>query len=367
MKKQDRNFGIDLLRIIAMIFVVVLHSLGQGGIIRTSFVNSDQYKAAWLLEIIAYCAVDIFGLISGYVSYNKTTKVKNYVNLWIQVVFYSLLIVIVFNIIDPNLVTSKNYVISFLPVTNHLYWYFTAFTGLYLIKPILDKAINNMNNNELKKMFIILFLGFSIIDTLIKRFKLVGGHSVIWLIILYLLGAIIHKCEIGKNIKIYKSLIAIIMLIFITYLITIYGYNIIEILEQILNIKIDNDVLVNNTSPTILGIAILLLISFSKMKFTNIFKKIITFGASSAFSVYLLNTNYFVWDQVMLNLFKNIANDSVFKIYGMVLGFSILFVFGAILIDKVRILIFKILRINKLLEKISNLLELCIIKISKNI
>ena len=76
MKKQDRNYGIDLLRILSMVFVIVLHSLGQGGILSASVSQSSQYKAAWLLEIIAFCAVDIFGLISGYVSYNKTTKIK---------------------------------------------------------------------------------------------------------------------------------------------------------------------------------------------------------------------------------------------------------------------------------------------------
>lgn len=29
--KSERNYGIDLLRIISMLYVVVLHSLGQGG------------------------------------------------------------------------------------------------------------------------------------------------------------------------------------------------------------------------------------------------------------------------------------------------------------------------------------------------
>ena len=66
--KKERNAGIDLLRIVSMFFVVVLHSLGQGGILFNTAVGSSQYKVAWLLEIFAYGAVDIFALISGYVS-----------------------------------------------------------------------------------------------------------------------------------------------------------------------------------------------------------------------------------------------------------------------------------------------------------
>lgn len=367
MEKTARNYGIDLLRIIAMFFVIVLHCLGRGGILRNATLNSTSFKAAWLLEIIAYCAVDIFALISGYVSYNKKTKAKNYINLWFQVVFYCLLTVVVFNIFNPSIVTGKDYIRSFFPVTKNMYWYFTAFTGLYLLKPILDKAINNIEEKDLKKIFIALIIGYSIVDTFIKRFTLEGGYTVIWLVILYILGAIIHKCEIGKKMKLYQSLIGISILVLITYLVKIYGTGNINILKDTFGIIINSDLLINYTSITILGIAILFIIGFSKIEFNNISKKIIGFGASSAFTIYLLNNHYFTWNNIMLDLFKDIANDSVLKIYGYVIGFSLVFVIGSILIDKVRIFIFKGLKIDKLSEKISNLLDNCVTKISNNI
>ena len=51
-----RNYGIDLLRLVAMFMVVILHVLGQGGVL--SATTGDKHHIAWFLETAAYCAVD---------------------------------------------------------------------------------------------------------------------------------------------------------------------------------------------------------------------------------------------------------------------------------------------------------------------
>ena len=81
----NRNYGIDLLRVIAMLYVVILHSLGAGGVLETAAEGSITYKTAWAVEIAAFGAVNIFAIISGYVSYSETDKpinLKNYLSLW---------------------------------------------------------------------------------------------------------------------------------------------------------------------------------------------------------------------------------------------------------------------------------------------
>jgi len=162
---DKRNYGIDLLRIVAMFFIVILHSLGQGGLLSNLSLTSFQYKSVWLLEIIAFCAVDIFALISGYVSYKEEdTKVKysSYFVLWFEVVFYGLLITGIFNIIDPKIVSISSYTKVIFPVYHGLYWYFTAYTGLYILMPLINKGIRNCSNETLKKLlcFKLNFLGF---------------------------------------------------------------------------------------------------------------------------------------------------------------------------------------------------------------
>ena len=66
---RERNYGIDLMRIVSMVYVLVLHTLGQGGMISSAVTGSKQEMIIWALEIWAFCAVDIFALISGYVGY----------------------------------------------------------------------------------------------------------------------------------------------------------------------------------------------------------------------------------------------------------------------------------------------------------
>ena len=64
---EERNYGIDLLRIVSMMMVVLLHVLGQGGILDGSDPLTVKSETAWLLEIGAYSAVNIYAMISGYV------------------------------------------------------------------------------------------------------------------------------------------------------------------------------------------------------------------------------------------------------------------------------------------------------------
>ena len=48
---QERNYGIDFLRVISMFMIVILHILGNGGILASVQTGSSTYHASWLMEI----------------------------------------------------------------------------------------------------------------------------------------------------------------------------------------------------------------------------------------------------------------------------------------------------------------------------
>lgn len=340
--KTERNYGIDLLRIIAMFFVVILHCLGQGGLLYNTDLNSMQYKFVWFIEIFAYCAVDIFALISGYVCYrNKEKKIdfSNYINLWLQVVFYGIFVTVIFNIFIPQIISINDYIIVLFPLTNKLYWYFSAYTVLFLIMPLLNKIIRYISEKYLKIIFFIIIIFVPLLDIIYKNSILANGYSASWIIILYILGASIKKYNIGKKIKYFQSLFFIGILYLITYLYKIYGLEI-----SILNINLTKDLLISYTSPTVLLISILYLITFSKINLGTTLKNIAKFIAPSAFSIYLLNNQRLVWFHIMQNLFVNLSNQSLIKIFFYVIGFSVVFSYVAILTDKIRIIIINFLR-----------------------
>ena len=67
---KRRNYGIDLLRIVAMYMIVLYHCLLLGGVITKATqigIGSINYDISWLLDTLCYCAVNCYALISGYV------------------------------------------------------------------------------------------------------------------------------------------------------------------------------------------------------------------------------------------------------------------------------------------------------------
>ena len=113
---SSRNYGIDLLRIVSMLMVVILHVLGQGGVLKTSAPLSVGYEIAWFLEIMCYCAVNCYALISGYVGVGSKFKYSNIVNIWLQVIWYSVGIAFVAALVSPKIYLGDVFE-GFLPVS----------------------------------------------------------------------------------------------------------------------------------------------------------------------------------------------------------------------------------------------------------
>ena len=53
----ERNYGIDLMRIVSMLMVLTLHVLGQGGVLGSTRLFTVKNQLAWLMEVGAYGAV----------------------------------------------------------------------------------------------------------------------------------------------------------------------------------------------------------------------------------------------------------------------------------------------------------------------
>ena len=85
--KTERNYGIDSLRLVLMFMVCVLHTLGQGGIIKESVRGTVGYGIYWLLEILCLYAVNGFAMISGYNATDKPVKYEKIVKMWFQAFF----------------------------------------------------------------------------------------------------------------------------------------------------------------------------------------------------------------------------------------------------------------------------------------
>ena len=106
-KASQREIGIDALRILSMFMVVILHVLGRGGVLSAS--SGRRFWVVWLMEVAAYCAVDLFALISGYVMARRQIKPQRLLQLWCQVVFYSVLMTSITDRVVPDQIGIKGF------------------------------------------------------------------------------------------------------------------------------------------------------------------------------------------------------------------------------------------------------------------
>lgn len=68
---------------------------------------------AWLLAMLAFGAVNCYGLISGYVGVRSRFKLSNVVELWMRVLFYTIIITIFVAIKNPDSINWKQWLGAF--------------------------------------------------------------------------------------------------------------------------------------------------------------------------------------------------------------------------------------------------------------
>ena len=191
--KRERNYGVDLLRIVSMLLVAILHVLGQGGVISEAGKHTPftVYKAAWLLEIAAFCAVNCYAAISGYVGIKSKFKYSNIIHLWLSVFFYTGLITLFFGIVYPDLVGKEQIFAAFFPVMKSQYWYFTAYFCMFFFTPLMNAAVNSLPRKQMRAIVVALVTIFSVLPIVFKLnifgnavgdvFWTSGGYNAVWL------------------------------------------------------------------------------------------------------------------------------------------------------------------------------------------
>lgn len=353
---SKRNYGIDFLRIISMLMVVMLHVLLQGGILDSCTRFSFNYEFAWFLETACICAVNCYALISGFVGIDAQFKYSNIVYLWLQVLFCRVLVAGFFFIFIPGSVTIAELIKAFFPILFSQHWYFNAYLGMFFFIPCFNHIVNTFPKKQIQGLMFIIILLFSFLPTLrrVDYFCLSNGYSTLWLSLLYLMGAYIKKFQIYKLFSPLKAFLIYFLCIFLSWSSKLF----IELSAELLFNKYQKGVLlITYTSPTILFAAIALLLCFSSLDFSSRGQRIIAFLAPLSFSVYLIHTHPLVWDFIMSNRFAAFSAFSPVKF----IIFTISTVFCIYLLcsfsDLLRFSIFKKIKIKQKCYSLDMFLE----------
>ena len=335
---KSRSYGIDLLKSVSMLMVVILHILGVGGVLNAAAEGSTAYNAAWLLEAANICAVNCFGLVSGYVLCKGHYRRSRLLSLWLRVVFESLIITAVFAALKTGSVGTAEWLKAVMPVIHNVYWYFTAYFALFFFVPYINKMLASLSKKEMASLavsivFVFVFLGNTLNNDI---FFLHGGYGFLWLFCLYILGACMRSIEIRPKLSKYWFLLA---------------YALSSVLAWLLMNLMKSQTLIAYTSPFVLFSAMCLLLFSRRLEFRKPrAQKLISMLSRTSVGVYIIHTHPLIWMFLLTDRFVPYLRFSVPVMLGAVILTAAAVYSVCTLCDWLAEKFFKLVRID-LLEK----------------
>ena len=331
--KETRNYGIDLLRLVLMFMVCVLHVLGKGGVLAAA--RSVDHSVYWFMQVFSFCAVNAFAFISGYTAKNKPQKYSKIVDMWFQVWFYSFILSILLTIVgydgDWGL---KEIVLRFLPVASGEFWYFTAYFVLFFAMPMINPYLFDLDESKSRKVFIILFVMFSVLGLLRDAFCTGYGYSPLWVIVLYCMGVLARKINLFSK----WPTPMLCLLLFLCTCITWGEYELLGTTELFIYI-----------SPAVLLSGICLVIIFSRFSPKG---TIIKYLSPLAFGIYLFQVSPVVWEEIINDAFAVAASKPIVIGVLYVLMFAFCIFVSGLIVEFLRSKLAQILGVHRLSEKI---------------
>mgnify|MGYP004611784031 CR=1 FL=1 len=342
-EKQIRNYGIDFLRIISMIMIVSLHVLGHGGLIDGSEIYPVYNKAIWLMEILAYCAVNIYGIISGYVGYGRKHKYSSIIYLYFQVIFYTLPIAVLY-MIKSKYVDFDMIKMAINPIQFNVYWYFTAYFSLFFFMPFLDIVLDRFSRFEMKNLIISVLIIFSILPTIFYTDypETKNGYSFLWLASLYLLGGYMKKYNIIFSKK--TCALGYSICVLFTWGMKFYINFINNRFSVFHDLKME---FVQYTSPTIVLCAVFVFQFFKNIKYRKWMIKFIAFFSPISFGVYLFHEEPLIREHFISGKFVDyLSKNFISCMLHIIITVIVIWLVGS-LVDKIRLILFELLRIDQ--------------------
>lgn len=357
-QKKQRDLGIELFRIVAMLLIVLLHVLGRGGVYSNTLYLSTNYKLAWFLETVAFCSVNCYALISGFVGVHSRFRFRKIVYLWLEVAFITLSTTALFALFAPETVSTDDWLKAAFPLIKREYWYFNAYALMFPFLPFLNKGLLSISRRQHLITMVFLFVLTTIFPLLGNRdiFELSGGYSCIWLMVLYIFGAYFKLYGIPKF-----AHPAVCLLTFFAAAVIAWWQKI-GILSAVKAGRIESDSalaesagdLISYTSPCMVIMALALLCLFARIRIRGkLSGAVISHLGRATFGVFLVHVGAMVWDFIggRWAYFADMT-PLCMVLWVMAAMFSMYFICSAY--SLLRIWLFKLCRIHKAVDIVAD-------------
>lgn len=327
---KERKVYIDLLRVLAIFFVVLLHVSAVN--FNIANVNSYQWEAMNFYDSACRWAIPCFVMISG-VFFLDNSKPLTFKKLYSKYIFRIVCAFFLFSVIYATvnpLVWHLNESINILKGYYHL-WFLYMILGLYISAPIIREI---SNKKQLTEYFLFLFVLFTLIAPLFNGIKyplskinlsMFGGFVGYWL-----LGFYLNKYSIGKKTKIALYILAPLALCFTIIATAVLSYQ---------SGEADGrwyEYLGLNVALMSCGVFVFFKEKVSKIHFSQKAEKIILFLSKNSFGIYLVHA--FFLDLLRYNGISSLSFNPWISIPAITIFVFAISVFTAWIMKKIPIL-----------------------------
>ena len=353
--KKSRNLGIDLMRAMAMFFVICLHILGQGGLVAHAEPGSGKFYILNLLQILSYCAVDAYGITTGYLMCDRPFRLSRVTKLWLTTVFWSVAVSCCFFAFVPASRSMEEMVSMFLPILRGRYWFFTAYFVTMLVSPVLNVVIRTLSKTQFKLLLGALFLIFGVAPVCALGndvMRISGGNHFAWMVVLYLIGGYIRRFAGGKKAERY-------LLGYILFALVHLGY---VFATHAVGFGNFGGLFLTNVSPLILGEAVCLFLycrsAGAKIRDAGFGGRVIRFMTPGIYAVCVIHVHPLVfWSEEIIALFRPWDGRNVLWVLAAMVGVAVAVFVLCVLLDAVRQWLFRVLGIDRAADRLSDMTE----------
>lgn len=299
---KKRCYGIDIARLLSMFMVVLLHNLNQGGVLDWE-VSSNRALVYLTLENYSIVAVNVFSLISGYLSVGHAVKSARMFDLWFSAFFWSVFTSLIG--IATGAEFGSWFVSCLFPVCNVKYWYLDAFLAMQLFLPFINGGIERLGKRRVSQLAICLvavcsLLGFA------GGLGITGGYSTLWLLVLWVVGAAIRlNADVAKKMISTKRLVLGIAAIPLLS-------TVMEWYSSVAGLSVDRWIYYVSPLVVIQAICLFLLCLRIDVRSEGV-RRLLETLSPAAFGVYLIDNSTWFYQMWLANRFAWVSNIRILK------------------------------------------------------
>ncbi len=170
MAKKERQSGIELLRIIAMVQIIYLHLYLYGNM-HSASASAGDLDGFLVTFVWSFCRapVDLFIMISGYfmitAKFDIKKTIKRAATTYGAMIFYSLTISILYFILNPDKVTNVAVAKAIFPLTSKTWYFLSNYIIILLLSPFLNRMLTTLTKKQYLYFMGIVFVVMSVWST----------------------------------------------------------------------------------------------------------------------------------------------------------------------------------------------------------